>query len=171
LIGGRWLSLAITVAALVTNLALLNATVLTSTRMPSSMAEDGYLPAALSARHAKYGTPWIAIVVSSIIYALLAQKSMVQLLTVYIWLRSGVTVLTVLSSWRLRKTQPQLARPFRIPWGNAGLSYVVIAPIAMTVVALVGSDPFARRWGPVPVLLGPLVWWVLKMTSRKEVVA
>jgi amino acid transporter len=171
LIGGPWLSLAITVAALVTNLALLNATVLTSTRMPSSMAEDGYLPAALSARHAKYGTPWIAIVVSSIIYALLAQKSMVQLLTVYIWLRSGVTVLTVLSSWRLRKTQPQLARPFRIPWGNAGLSYVVIAPIAMTVMALVGSDPFARRWGPVPVLLGPLVWWVLKMTSRKEVAA
>jgi len=29
---------------MVTNLSLLNATVLTSTRMPSTMAEDGYLP-------------------------------------------------------------------------------------------------------------------------------
>ena len=57
----------------------------------------------------------VAIIVSSIVYALLAQKTMVQLLTVYVWLRIGVTVLTVLSSWRLRTTNPDLARPFRIP--------------------------------------------------------
>jgi len=55
---------AMTIAAMITNLSLLNATVLTSTRMPSTMAEDGYLPAAFSARHPRYGTPWIAIIVS-----------------------------------------------------------------------------------------------------------
>jgi amino acid transporter len=168
LIGGPWLGLAMTIAALVTNLSLLNATVLTSTRMPSTMAEDGYLPAAFSARHPRYGTPWIAIIVSSIIYALLAQKTMVQLLTIYVWLRIGVTILTVLASWQLRKTQPDLARPFRIPWGRTGLLYVIIAPLAMSVVALVGSDPFARKWGPVPVLLGPVMYFVLrKLQSGK----
>ena len=162
LIGGPWLGFAMTIAAMVTNLSLLNATVLTSTRMPSTMSEDGYLPAAFSARHPRYGTPWIAIIASSIVYALLAQKTMVQLLTVYVWLRIGVTILTVLSSWRLRKTQPDLVRPFRIPWGRAGLMYVGIAPLVMSVVALVGSDPFARRWGPVPVLLGPVMYFVLR---------
>jgi len=167
LIGGRWLGFAMTIAALITNLSLLNATVLTSTRMPSTMAEDGYLPAALSARHPRYGTPWIAIIVSSIICALLAQKTMVQLLTVYVWLRIGVTVLTVLSSWQLRATQPDLARPFRIPWGRAGMLYVIFAPLAMSVVALAGSDSFARKWGPVPLVLGPVVYFVLR-TIRKE---
>jgi amino acid transporter len=162
LIGGPWLGFAMTIAAMVSNLALLNATVLTSTRMPSTMSEDGYLPAAFSARHPRYGTPWIAIIASSIVYALLAQKTMVQLLTIYVWLRIGVTVLTVLSSWRLRKAQPDLARPFRIPWGRTGLIYVVIAPLVMSVVALVGSDPFARRWGPLPVLLGPVVYFVFR---------
>jgi len=147
---------------MVTNVSLLNATVLTSTRMPSTMAEDGYLPKTFSARHPRYGTPWIAIIVSSIICALLAQKTMVQLLTVYVWLRIGVTVLTVLASRRLRKTQPDLLRPFRIPWGRAGLLYVIIAPLAMSVVALVASDPFARKWGPVPVLLGPAMYFVLR---------
>jgi amino acid transporter len=169
LIGGPWLGFALTMAAMITNLSLLNATVLTSTRMPSTMAEDGYLPAAFAARHPRYGTPWIAIIASSIIYALLAQKTMAQLLTVYIWLRIAVTVMTVLSSWRLRKTQPDLPRPFRIPWGRAGLLYVVIAPLTMSVVALVGSDPFARRWGPVPVLLGPAMYFVLrKLQSGKN---
>jgi amino acid transporter len=168
LIGGRWMGFAMMIAALVTNLSLLNATVLTSTRMPSTMAEDGYLPVAFSARHPRYGTPWIAIIVSSIIYALLAQKTMVQLLTVYVWLRIGVTLLTVLSSWQLRKTQPELARPFRIPWGRAGLLYVIVAPLVMSVVALVGSDPFARKWGPVPVLLGPVMYFVLRSMRREK---
>ena len=167
LIGGPWLGFAMTIAAMITNLSLLNATVLTSTRMPSTMAEDGYLPAAFSARHSRYGTPWIAIIVSSIVYALLAQKTMVQLLTVYVWLRIGVTILTVLSSWQLRKMQPDLPRPFRIPWGRAGLLYVIVAPLVMSVVALVASDPFARRWGPVAVLLGPIMYLVLR-AMRKE---
>jgi amino acid transporter len=162
LIGGPWLGLGITLAAMIGNVALLNATVLTSTRMPSTMAEDGYFPAAFSARHPRYGTPWIAIIVSSLVYALLAQKTMVQLLTIYVWLRIGVTILTVLASWRLRKTQPDLARPFRIPWGGMGLLYVVAAPLVMSVVALVGSDPFARKWGPVPVLLALPMYFVIR---------
>jgi len=171
LIGGPWLGFSITVAAMIGNVSLLNATVLTSTRMPSTMAEDGYLPRAFAARHPRYGTPWIAIIASCVIYGLLARKTIEQLLTVYAVLRIGVTMLTVLASWRLRKTQPELRRPFRIPWGRAGLIYVVAAPLAMSVVALAGSDPFARKWGPLPVLLGPVVYGGMKMMKRgsKEV--
>jgi len=169
LIGGPWLGFAMTIAAMITNLSLLSATVLTSTRMPSTMAEDGYLPAAFSARHPRYGTPWIAIIVSSIIYALLAQKTIVQLLTIYVWLRIGVTMLTVLSSWQLRKTQPDLPRPFRIPWGRAGLLYVIVAPLVMSVVALVASDPFARKWGPVPMLLGPVMFFVFRKLQAAKI--
>ncbi len=160
LIGGSWLGFLMTVAAMLGNISLLNATVLTSTRMPSSMAEDGYLPPVFAAKHAKYGTPWIAILISSAIYALLAFHTLAQLLTVYVWLRTLVTVLTVLSAWRLRNKFPEMKRPFRIPGGNAGLVYVVIAPILMGILALVCSDPFALKWGPVPVLLGVSAYFV-----------
>src|SRR2546427_6899929 len=50
LIGGPWLGLAMAIAAMITNLSLLNATVLTSTRMPSTMAEDGQRQPGLAAR-------------------------------------------------------------------------------------------------------------------------
>jgi amino acid transporter len=172
LIGGAWLAIPITIAAMIGNVSLLNATVLTSTRMPLTMAEDGYFPPVFSARHPRYGTPWIAIVASSIIYALLAQKTMVQLLTVYVWLRIGVTILTVLSSWRLRKMKPDMPRPFRIPWRRAGLFYVVGAPLVMSVVALLGSDPFARKWGPVPVLFAlPMYFVIRRFQPAKNVVS
>jgi amino acid transporter len=113
-------------------------------------------------RHPRYGTPWIAILISSLIYAALAFHTLTQLLTVYVWLRIAVTILTVLAAWQLRRKRPEMARPFRIPWRRAGLAYVVIAPLAMSVVALLGSAAFARRWGPVAVLLGPVMYFVVK---------
>ena len=149
-----------TLAAMLGNVSLLNATVLTSTRMPSSMAEDGYLPPVFADKHAKFGTPWVGILISSVIFALLAFHTIAQLLTVYVWLRILVTVLTVLAAWRLRRLQPGLKRPFRIPGNVAGLAYVVIAPIVMSVVALVGSDRFALKWGPLPVALGVVAYFV-----------
>jgi amino acid transporter len=165
LVGGPWLGLAIAIAATITDVSILNATVLTSTRMPSAMAEDGYLPPIFAAKHARYGTPWIAILISSAIFALLAFQTLAQLLTVYIWLRTLVTVLTVLAAWRLRRKYPEMKRPFRIPWGNAGLFYVVMAPILMGILALVGSDRFALKWGPLPVLLGVVAYFFfLKFT-------
>jgi amino acid transporter len=154
LIGGGWLGFLMTIAAMLGNASLLNATLLTSTRMPSSMSADGYLPPFFAAKHPKSGTPWIAILISSAIYALLAFHTMAQLLTVYVWLRILVTVLTVLAAWRLRRSQPELRRPFRIPGKATGLAYAVIAPILMSIVALIGSDRFALKWGPIPVALG-----------------
>ena len=162
LIGGPWLGFFMTMAAAVANISLLNATVLTSTRMPSALAEDGYLPAVLAAKHPRFGTPWIAILISSAIYGLLASLNLAQIIKVYAWLRIAVTVLTVLSAWQLRRKKPELARPFRIPWRRAGLAYAVIAPLIMAGVALLGSDRFGIVWGLAAVALGPVMYLLLR---------
>jgi amino acid transporter len=160
--GHPWLGTWMTLAAMVGNVALLNSTVLTTTRMPFAMAEDGYLPAALTRKHSRYGTPWLAIMVSAIIYALLAWQSLGQLISVYIWLRSATTVLTVLSAWKLRRTRPEMPRAFRIPGGRLGLAYVVAAPVLMALVALLGSDKFAVIGGAIAMVLGPVVYAVVR---------
>jgi amino acid transporter len=94
LIGGHWLGFAMTIAAAITNISLFNSTVLTSTRMPSSMAEDGYLSPFLTRIHPKYGTPWMAILVSAACYAALAWGTLTQLISIYVWLRVATSVLT-----------------------------------------------------------------------------
>ena len=171
LIGGPWLGFWMTLAAGVTNISILNATVLTGTRMPSAMAEDGYLTPVLTRKHPRYGTPWIAILISSAVYGLLAVLNLAQLIKVYAWLRIAVTILTVLSAWRLRQEQPALARPFRIPWGRTGLFYVVAAPLAMSVVAMLGSDRFSLLWGPLALALGPLAYLLLRFAQRGKMPA
>jgi amino acid transporter len=159
--GYPWLGTWMTLAAMVGNIALLNSTVLTTTRMPFAMAEDGYLPQVLTRKHSRYGTPWLAILISAAIYALLAWQSLGQLISVYIWLRSATTVLTVLSAWKLRRSRPEMARAFRIPGGRVGLFYVVGAPVVMAIVALLGGDRFATIGGVIAMAVGPVVYFGL----------
>jgi len=166
LIGGPWLGNWMTLAAMVGNIALLNATVLTTTRMPFAMAEDGYLPRFLSRRHARYGTPWIAILVSAAIYAALALHTLGQLISIYVWLRAATTVLTVLSGWGMRRKHPELARSFVVPGGQAGLYLAIVLPVLMTYVALRYSDPIAKRWGPVGLLLGLVAYGLVILRRR-----
>jgi amino acid transporter len=168
IIGGPWLGTWMTLAAMVGNIALLNSTILTTTRMPFAMAEDRYLPEVLTRKHARYGTPWLAIVVSAVIYALLSWQSLAELISVYIWLRSATTILTVLSGWKLRKTRPDLPRSFVVPGGRAGLLYVVAAPVVMACVALLGSDKFGMIGGTVGILVGPMVYAALRRNGIED---
>lgn len=165
LIGGPWLGSWMTMAAMITNLSLLNATVLTSTRMPFAMAEDKYLPQGLTRVHPRFGTPWIAIIVSGVIYGALAVHSLIQLITIYNWLRVATTVMTVLAAWQLRRTMPEMKRPFVIPGGKLGLIAAVVAVIIMSAVALLGSDKYGLRWGPVALAAGPVVYWLIRRSQ------
>ena len=98
-------------------------------------------------------------------YCLVAWHSLSQLISVYIWLRIATTILTVLSAWQFRRKRPEMQRAFRIPWGNTGLAYAVIAPLLMSAIAMIvpvfsqePADKFAVKWGPVALLLGPIAY-------------
>src|SRR5262249_4929228 len=166
LIGGPSLALAMTLAAAVANVCLLNSTVLATTRMPFALAEDGFFPAQLTLLHPRFGTPVASILISAVVYALLAIHSLTQLIAIYAWLRVATTLMTAVSGWRLRKTHADLERTFRIPGGKAGLFYSVAAPVLMGVVAVAGSilsaDRFALLWGPLALILGPVAYLFLR---------
>ena len=152
---------------MICSIALLNTTVLTSTRMPFTLAEDGYLPPFLTAKHSRYGTPWIAILISSAIYASLALHTLGQLISIYNWLRAATTVMTVLAAWGIRRKYPDLPRAYRIPGGNLGLLYVISLPVLMTYLALRYSDPIGLRWGPWALAVGPVVYVVVKWFAKR----
>src|ERR1700691_385069 len=66
LIGGAWLGIAMLVASIIGTLSLSNSTILYTTRIPATMAEDGYLPKWLGGIHPRFRTPARAIAVSTV---------------------------------------------------------------------------------------------------------
>jgi amino acid transporter len=176
LLGGSFLGGWVALAAMIANAALLNATVLATTRMPFAMAEDNFLPRGLTRIHPRYGTPATAIIVSGVIYAIFSMFSLLQLISVYAWLRVATSIMTVLAAWKLRRAQPELPRPFLIPGRRIGLRYAVIAPVILGVVATIGSvgDSFLRGdrlvfySAPAAILLGPFAYAVFTRSRRAD---
>ena len=166
-LGGPVLGTAMTAAALISNALLLNVSLLSSSRVPYAMAEDRMLPAGLARVHPRFGTPRTALVVQACVLSLLALQNFQQLIVVYAWLRMADYMLIFLNLWRLRRTRPDAARPFRVPGGKAGLALTVFPPMGLALAVVVGTvwtgtgiDVTKTMVGAVALASGPLAYGI-----------
>jgi len=162
LIGGEWLGAAMLIAAMIGTLSLSNSTILYTTRIPATMAEDGYLPAWLGKIHEKYRTPVRAIAVSCAVYCLLARFNVEDLVNIYIWTRIATTLLTLFAAWRMRAKLPDTPRSFRIPGGVIGMAYVLIFPVILCAVKVAQSEDYVWRLAPWLIASGPVAYAILR---------
>ncbi len=162
LVGGPVLGAAMLIASILGVASLSNSTILYTTRIPAAMAEDGYLPRWLSGIHPRFGTPARAIVVSTVVYCVLAGWPVVNLVNVYIWTRIATSMLTVLAAWKLRRKWPHVPRRFRIPWGKLGVAYVVLPVAALCALKVAGSEPYVFRWAPWLLAGGPAAYAIFR---------
>jgi len=152
---GTWAGMAIGVIATVSCFGALNGWVLLQAQTTLAAAEDGLFPAAF-ARLDKRGTPWIGLLVSSVLAsALIASnysRTLVALFTFTILLSTAATLIpylvTVLAWWRIDST----ARVWR--------RVVALGALAFSVWALIGTGTETLLWGAVLLLAGlPIYLW------------
>ncbi len=161
-IGGQWLGAAMLVASIIGTLSLSNSTILYTTRVPATMAEDGYLPSWLGKIDTRFRTPVRAIAVSTVIYCLLCRFSVELLIAVYIWTRIATTLFTLFAAWQIRRKLPDAPRMFRIPGGGIGMAYILIFPVILCGVQFFYSDPLVWRWAPWLLIAGPFAYLILR---------
>lgn len=173
LIGGPALGAAMLVAAMIGSLSLANSTILYTTRIPATMAQDGYLPAWLGRIHPRYKTPVRAIALSAVVYCVLARYDVDDMVNVYIWTRIATTLLTLLAAWQMRRKAPDAPRSFRIPGGAWGIGYVVILPLILCGVKVAQSENYVWKYAPLLLLSGPAAYALLrygfKLVPRPEI--
>ncbi|MBI3668278.1 MAG: APC family permease [Acidobacteria bacterium] len=167
-IGGHRLELTMFGAAMISVLLGLESTLLSSTRLPFTMSEDGYFHPYLARLHPRYHTPIQAIVLTTVLCAGLALFRFTQLISIYTWLRSATSALTLLSVWRLRHAAPQLPRGFRVPGGTFGIAAVVLVPILLFTWALVNSERAALLWGPMYMAAGPIAFLFVRALKHRR---
>jgi amino acid transporter len=162
LIGGPALGAAMLIAAMIGTLSLSNSTILYTTRVPATMAEDGYLPAWLGKIHPRFGTPVRAIALSTVVYCVLAKYDVEDLVNIYIWTRIATTLLTLFAAWQMRRRAPVAPRSFRIPGGAIGLAYILLFPAVLCVVKVAQSEDYVWRYAPWLLASGPVAYLILR---------
>ena len=93
------------------------------------------MPGWLVKVHPKYGTPWVSIIISSVIFCILAVNTFAFLVVVDVFLNMMALVLQFLALWKLRFSHPNVPRA-RIPGGWAGLITVTLAPFVIIAIAV-----------------------------------
>ncbi len=128
-------SIEIATIAGLTSVALVS--LLGQPRIFFSMAKDGLLPSAFSKLHPRFRTPYLATMltglVCSIVAGLLPLDLLGELISIGTLMAFAIVCLGILV---LRRTRPDLARPFRTPW-------VPLVPIlgAVTCVGMMFTLP------------------------------
>ena len=139
-IGGPWLGTWLTLAALVSAAGLLNALLCTSARVPFAMAERGMLPRWLRELHARHGTPWTAILVNSAGISLLIPFSFQELIELDMFLYAAALILEFAALAWLRLKQPEMPRPYRVPFGTGGVVLMSLPPVALCFISIALSS-------------------------------
>ncbi len=173
-IGGPLLATWIAAAAIVSNFALSNANLLAYSRIPFTMAQDGFLPARLTAVHKKFGTPWVSLLATGACYCLLTPLNVEQLAVIEMWLFSALYVLMYLALWRLR-CRPETrgavkdgAYRFIIPGGRWGIWWVILPPILLIVLALKDSAHEYLLYGGPGILSGFVLYPFVAAWKRRR---
>lgn len=135
-----------------------NAGLMTASRFLYAMARDGAAPRGLARVHPDWATPWAAIVA---LYAVCAAMSAFVLWTgaykLFIFLGAAIEclifVVMAASVLRLRRSLPDLERPYRVPAGTL-IPWVVILLYSLLFLLVFIPDPAAPN--DVPVQMGAL---------------
>jgi amino acid transporter len=141
LVGGplmaRTFRVALVLGGMMSAFGMFNALVMSYSRLPLAMAQDGMLPAVFGKLQPKTRAPWVAIVVLAICWAMCLGLGFERLVTIDILLYGMALLLEFIALVALRIKEPDLRRPFRVPGGLAGAILVGVCPTLLLVFAAV----------------------------------
>jgi amino acid transporter len=135
---GSFMGNTMMVAAVLSMVGLLIGCSISATRIPFALAEDGMAPRWLVRVHRRWGTPWVAIVVTGFFFAVFSVNAFASLVVIDVLLNSLTLLLEFAALWRLRLIKPGIPRR-RIPGGWLGLAIVTILPAAIIIFAIVSQ--------------------------------
>jgi len=166
-VGGRGLGLAVVAGGMLCGLGMMNALVLSYSRVPMAMAQDGMLPRVLARRDARTGAPWVSIVACAVAWSLSLGLGFERLIELDIMLAGLSIVLEFAALIVLRVREPGMKRPFRVPGGLAGVVLLAVPPtllLAAAVARNVGEQGLTSGLliGLALVAAGPMVYVMMK---------
>ena len=170
-IGGKWLGVWVALGGMFCAAGLFNAMIMSNSRIPATLAADKYLPAFMTARHPRYGTPVVSIILCAVIYSALATSAFVALAVTTVMLYGVSLLLQFAALIALRIKEPRMRRPFKIAGGLPGVLIVSALPIVITLIAIystyVSDGPNFLKLAGGLLLAGPVMFLVTRAIFKR----
>jgi amino acid transporter len=171
MVGGPLLGLAVVAGGCITGVGMFNALVMSYTRLPMAIAQDGMLPRAL-ARTNQRGVPWVSVLACGVAWALALKLPFERLISIDLVLYGTSLLLEFAALVVLRIREPELKRPFRA--GNFSVACLLgAAPAGLIAYALYVSrgEQIVGRTSALLVavavgMLGPVLYWLTAARAR-----
>ncbi|MGC1224151.1 MAG: APC family permease, partial [Candidatus Sulfotelmatobacter sp.] len=140
LLGGPLLRIGVVLGGVISAFGMFNALVMSYSRLPLAMAQDGMLPGIFAKLQKKSRAPWVAIVALAMGWAMCLGLGFARLVTIDILLYGTSLVLEFVALAVLRVREPELPRPFRVPGGLFGAIAIGIPPALLLGFAVLRSE-------------------------------
>jgi amino acid transporter len=172
-VGGPLLGLAVVAGGAITGIGMFNALVMSYSRLPMAMAEEGMLPLLVAKRNRR-GVPWVSVVLCGLAWGLALKLPFERLISIDLILYGSSLLLEFLALIVLRIREPRLERPFKA--GNLAAACLIGAGPA----GLIGYALYACRdekiFGTTSALLfafavsllGPLLYWATALPLARR---
>jgi amino acid transporter len=164
---------AIVIGGMICGLGMNNALVLSYSRVPYAMAQDGMLPSGLARTNGK-GVPWVSVVVCAIAWTACLPLGFDRLIAIDIMVYALSLLLEFAALIVLRRKEAELERPFRVPGGTPALVVLGLSPMIVLGFALAQNygdraGPLSTlTWGALVILLGVVIY---PLTGRRGTVS
>jgi len=140
LVGGPLLRIGVVLGGMISAFGMFNALVMSYSRLPLAMAQDGMLPAIFGKLQKKSRAPWVAILALAIGWAMCLGLGFARLVTLDILLYGASLLLEFVALAVLRFREPDLHRPFRVPGGKLGAIAIGIPPVMLLAFSVIRSE-------------------------------
>jgi len=140
LLGGPLLRIGVVLGGMISAFGMFNALVMSYSRLPLAMAQDGMLPGIFAKLQKRSRAPWVAIIALAIGWAMCLGLGFARLVTLDILLYGASLVLEFAALAVLRFREPELPRPFRVPGGWFGAIAIGIPPALLLGFSVVRSE-------------------------------
>lgn len=101
------------------------------------MANDGNMPKVFGKLHPKYNTPYISILVVGVLgVVLISTGSIAILAAMCAFCQMTCYIIGYISYLMLKKKEPNLERPFKVPFGTFGAYFSIVAYFVLAILAL-----------------------------------
>jgi amino acid transporter len=140
LLGGPLLRVGVVLGGMISAFGMFNALVMSYSRLPLAMAQDGMLPSVFGKLQKKSRAPWVAIIALAVCWAMCLGLGFERLVTIDILLYGASLFLEFAALAVLRFREPELPRPFRVPGGLFGAIAIGIPPVLLLGFSVVRSE-------------------------------